>query len=720
MVAVFADVTEHCHSEFLSPAVSGLVSTEKESGKPVHLEKEREEDCHSQAKATDWPTGHNIHLLPEQSIDISVEATSDPKPSTNGSSKASSHAVSPKPRQRLLGLFKRERDKTDEVQSPQKEEVMIPKQKEQGNTESLSQNAADTTVDKPASVKQEAKPYVLMEVRTVQLTALQKTPFKETVTSVDADTQQEATGGRVVQLPERLSNLKDFWERKNSGPKIVLTRQEARHIDITKTGMEASHDRQTSSDVESINNNGSPQLEMTVEDTADTSQEKNSLPLTDCSLLGDLSKEDGTYRANPVLIYEETDDSLTGSLTESQISKPQKNIITPVPSSVAFQTLTQEGDIAVPLPMLSNSSPQVDSPAKIIELKHYWEKEYTGPRKTASRVKESLSSSIHRNKVISPQLDLRRSLDSRENSEGEAQTSPHKTNSSVVLTVKGFVSQSPDRLPLRSSGGTGNVQPTCLQYQVKAETEPQERPLSPSKSHTARSKDQNDEVRRSPSKTCHPKVLPRESSSPKTSRLEGSPLKTFPINIEPQRKVTEEHQGKPTPVPRQRKSPSNEAKQKMLTDTKQSTDFSSYPLPLNLEDRGTCFGNVNSLGSSTSPQSKKASEKTFTSLARCYIPHDYQYYLGPHEKSYVPSFHQEKATAAESGVAHRPQNALRDFVGNQTDNPTEGIPPRISYWIVQNKDGNPSQDTTTRACSLSWASSSSELLNFFSICICSR
>lgn len=690
MVAVFSDVSEHCHSEFLSPAVSGLVSAEQGSGKLVCQETEPEVDRHSQAKTTDWPTGHNIHHqnLPEQSTDLSVEATSDTKPSANGSLKGLSHAVSPKPRQRLLGLFRREKDKTAEVQSPQKEEM-----KEPGNTQNLSQCAADTTVEKPASVKEKVQPSEMTGVRTLQLTALQNTPFKE------AETQQEATEDRAVHLLEKLSNLKAFWERENSSPKIIFTGEEARHKDIAKTRIEASNGPQTNSGVESTNNNLSPQMEITIEDTAGTSQDKCLLPQTDCNLYVDLPEEDGTYRANPVLIYEETDDSLTGSVSEAQISEPQENFLTTA-SSVTFNTQKQEGKIPVSLP-----SNQEDKPAKISELKHFWEKEYTEPKVIAAKIKEAARSSILGNTVVSP------SLDSREESGREAKTSPYKTRSNVVLKSLKASNRSPDRSQLRSSASTGDVQSTCHQYPVRADTGAQERPLSPSKSQPPRSKDQDDEVRRSPSKTCHPRVLPRESSNSKRSRLEGSPLKTFPIDIDPKTEVTEEHQGRPTPVPRQRKIPSHEAMQTVLTDTKPSAVITSYPLPVHPEDTGIYFSNANTQQSSssfsTSPQSKTASEKklgTFTRLARSFIPQDYQHYLGPQEKAHVPPFHQEKAASSESVAVNRPQNALKDTVGNQSDSP--------SSWIVQDKDGNSSQGSATRARSR--ASSGSELLNSLS------
>lgn len=640
--------------------MSGLGSTKKHSGNPFLQEAESEEDCRSQTQATEGPAVQNIHHPPEQSPPISSEATSDSKPPTSSNSKILSHAISPKLKQRLLGLFKKDVDKTDGTPI---EEVTAPKQEEPGS--SLSQDAAEPTSDKPASVKTEVKPSLSVEVRAA--VAPQKTPFRET-TSEDA--------GGDVQAPERMSDLRAFWEKESSDPKTGFTAEEASwHVDFAKMGMEASRDPKTGCDVENMNNDGSGPLKIPAEAPPDASQ-------TDRGLSVDLSKEDGTYRANPVIIYEETDESLAGSFSESHICEPQENIITPRPSLVASQTTMREEEIAVPLE---------DSPVKTA----LWE-ENSGPSATTSRVKES--SSIHR--AISPEVDLKTSSDSRENSEGEGQMSPHKTKPFVVLktsrvTSKGFVS--PDRSPLRSSAAVRDPQAAHNQYQASyTYTEVQERPLSPRKSLTPRPREQSDEVRRSPSKTCHPKVLPRETSSPKMSSLEGSPLKTFPIDIDPQTEVTAEHQVKPTPVPRQKKSPSHEAKEK----TQHSVDFSTNDLPFHSEGRGACFS-ANSSSLSTSPQSKRAPEKSPTRLARSYIPQDYQHYLGPQEKAYVPHFYPEKTSAEESDAAHR----------KQTNGSAEGNLPRITYWVEQNKDGNTGQDKTPS--SLSRASLSSELLTFF-------
>ncbi|XP_040039001.2 uncharacterized protein sytl2a isoform X1 [Gasterosteus aculeatus] len=661
------DISEHCISEFSSPAVSKLILVEQESGKLVQLET----DHHSETTSTDWITGCNIHhpKLPEERANVTVEDPLAIKPSHYGLT-GSSSTVSPKPRQRLLRIFRGEKEKTAEVHSRKKEEVKIAMQKEPGNTQNLCQGAAGRTIDKPASVRQEAKPSETTEVRTLQVTSRQDTQFKETVTSADTDSHQEATESMVIQLSERRSNMKAFWERENSGPKIVFTEEERRK-DNYKSGVDAPHGCQTNFDAKI---KFSPQKEIKVDDTADWS------PQSDSCFFVDLSKEDGTYRANPVIIYEETGDSLTGSVRESKISEPQDNVTIPVPPVLAFNTQNLERDIQVPLPKQSSSSPQEDKTVKISKTNNFLEKEYKGLRVIA--LKKDSRISILNFKDVSQQSYLRTSLDIREKSDKEAK-----------VTV--------------SSGSTGDVQSTCHQYCVKADTEYVERPLSLRQSQTSRSKDQDDEVRRSPSKTCHPRVLPRESSSPKKSKLEGFFLKTFPIDINPQARFVEEQQGKPTTVP------GHEAKQTLLTDTEPGVGITSQPLTPHPEDRGAYLGNLNtqqcSSSSSNSPQSKKLKKKMLTlpSLVRSFIPQDKQPDLGPKVKFDVPLIHQDKSTIAVNDALQSPQNALISLAGNPSYSPIEGNLRGIGSWTVQNNDGNDHQNTMTKAWSLSRTSSDS-------------
>lgn len=222
-------------------------------------------------------------------------------------------------------------------------------------------------------------------------------------------------------------------------------------------------------------------------------------------------------------------------------------------------------------------------------------------------------------------------VDSREMPEGEGQTSPRQTCYSG--------SRSPERSPLRTFACSEELHSPNPQPRVK------ERPPSPGKCSSPKPKRQKEDVRRSPSKTCHPRVLPRESTSPQTSRLQGSPLKTFPINIEPQ--TPEEHGGRPAPLPRQRRSPSHQAKQAAAADTR----------------------NISDVPSLAALQPVKVSAESPPGLARSCVPQDYQHYLGPHQKAFVPSFYQEKPTFAGSSD---PTEALPSGVQLMAGNHNQG------------------------------------------------
>lgn len=356
----------------------------------------------------------------------------------------------------------------------------------------------------------------------------------------------------------------------------------------TSADGEASHGPAVSSD--------SPQTTVTDMNTTDAGPGQDDPPQKDCGL--DLSGEDGVYRAKPIVIYETGD-----SLTESQ---PQGNIFASVPSSQAFRNPSEEVNHSAPLPFFA-----VDSIAVGVSKQRDGEHTKQAP----------LSSTF----LSTP------SADSREMREEEGQPSPPKTNYSL--------SRSTGRSPLSSPDH---------QHQVKAHA--QDRPPSPGKSDSPKLKRQKEEVRRSPSKTCHPRVLPRESTSPQVPRLPGSPLKAFPINIDPQ--TPEEHHGRPSPVPRKRRSPSHQAKQTVLADTR----------------------NLSDIPSSAALQPMKVSEKSLPSLARSCVPQDYQHYLGPHEKAFVPSFYQAKSTFADSS------------------DPTEAIPSRVQVTAGKLNQGTRSTE----------------------------
>ncbi|XP_074528325.1 uncharacterized protein sytl2a [Halichoeres trimaculatus] len=641
------DASGLCYLESLSPAVSGLSGAQQESGKPVHLDSGPEEALDAQPTTSDQFT-----------LNSDIDAASDP--------------VSSQPGQSVLG------DREEEELPSQQEEVNLYKQEEPANSHLLSQDAAETTTEKHSAV------------RTLQLTALQNTPFKEQETPADTSTE--------VQSPERLSNLKAFWERENRAPKTVFAWQETGLKDFNKTGKEAELD------VESANNNLSPHMVTTVERTAPASQEKCSLPQPSWSHLVVLSEEDGTYRANPVLIYEEADDTLTSYAREPETSENQENTNTPEKSSLPFNSQKQERDPPDP-------PPQEERRAKISDLKNFWEKEVTKSKENAASASRGSS---RRGKVFSPQTSQRSFSYSKERSDGGEVTSPTKTRSNTVIrsvdvSGKGFVS--PHRSPLKSSEPKPSRD---LQTRDEADTETLTSPLSPKRSPTPQAKDQDEETRKSPSKTCHPRVLPRETSSPQSPRLEGSPLKTFPIDIDPQAKNGEEPQWRPTPTPRQRKSPAHEAKQTALSETKPSSDTmtgdvntqqsgskspskspsrSSSKSPTRSSSRSSSKSPSESPSKSPlkspsesplkspSPQLRKTSEKklnTITRLARSIIPQDYQHYLGPSEKAHVPPF------TLNSDEPQSPHKSPRSSAGILKNSPQKSI--------EQNVEESSSQD----------------------------
>lgn len=403
-------------------------------------------------------------------------------------------------------------------------------------------------------------------------------------------------GSRVHQLPERCRSRKLLHvsagsERKLLGqlrdgndetteslPQGGAHQEEAAAaaaaVQLTVLQQTLSPQIATSADGQAVVSSHPPQMETTVITPAEAALGRSNPPQEDGSL--ELSGEDGVYRAKPIVIYE-TDDSLPESRTQDQVFVPVS------PPQASHQP--EEDNGPHPQPVSASDGTLV------------------GQQGAEEGLKQA---------PVSPTVPSTPSVESRGTAEGEGQTSPWKTNS---------LPRSLERSPLRSFGRTKDL--SSPDHQVK--THPQERPPSPDKSDSPKPKRQKEEVRRSPSKTCHPRVLPREATSPQTPSLPGSPLKTFPIDIHPQ--TPEEHHGRPTPVPRQRRSPSHQVKQTALADPRDMSDVPS---------------------SSAALQPVKASEKSLPSLARSCIPQDSQHYLGPHEKAFVPSFHQERRSFAES------------------------------------------------------------------------
>ncbi|XP_061904249.1 synaptotagmin-like protein 2 isoform X2 [Entelurus aequoreus] len=196
------------------------------------------------------------------------------------------------------------------------------------------------------------------------------------------------------------------------------------------------------------------------------------------------------------------------------------------------------------------------------------------------------------------------------------------------------------------------------------------------------------EVRSSSTKTCHPRVLQRKLPSPNVSSLEGSPLRTFAIDIDPQTKVDYNEQPK-NPVPRQKKNVCR-IQQTFQKDPKLTVENCFSPLQI--------VKPVTEEANSRNERSHQRGVSYFNnleqlidsqSLARSAIPQDYQYYLGPHEKAHIPPF-QSDEVARESKII---------TVGYQEDKGDNPIHSGIR--IIQSKDKTCNQQMLTRFRSLS-------------------
>ncbi|CAL8268425.1 unnamed protein product [Merluccius merluccius] len=644
------DLSEHCHDRF--PQVSIHLSTEQEAGKASYLEKGTEEEAPSQARSRQWFKMGAGDPIMSQPL---VEAASDITPTTNDGSKKPLHTASPKPRSRLLWIFNKveSKDHDTKEEDSREEEIVDNSIKPQ-----ISQTAAicvplDNQIN-PAWDDEEVKSPVPTEVRSLPLTAIQNSVIKDGVTSsvgTGSDPQQEPTESKE-DVAKKVSNLKAFWE---SGPKLITTRDQAMKDNAKKTSAEASSHDSTGSMVEN--------LPLGTESTrlcgpAQSDDETFPQEAKSSNLWMDVPKQDGTYRAHPILVNDETDESLAGSVKDFQENSP-----------------TGRETCSPLLPSQDQSSPPEDKPTEITDLKYFWEKDYSVPKIIVSKVKEASSSADH----FSP--DQSEEVYSSHPDLDEEAEDANVVSHTEPMIGKGFVTKS-----------LGKLQSSKLSHE--SEFSPShERPLSP-RCQSPRSRDSSDdELRRSPSKTCHPKVLVRESSLPRGSGVEGSPLKTFSIDIALEPKDHKEEGKWPTPAPRQRTDPSHEAKATGSTGIPGEEIISRSPrLPPQDCEKQTPAG---SSGMFATP----------TPLARSFIPDDYQHYLGSPEKAHLPPFEKEESTVDSSvnlsspvpvlDTQSKPRRPLRRQAVTYGKDMIEGSHSRIRSWIAQNAGSSSDQDKTT-------------------------
>ncbi|XP_055797881.1 uncharacterized protein sytl2a isoform X2 [Salvelinus fontinalis] len=665
------DQLEHRHAESLTLQVSDLHCAEQETGKPILLgaaaqgisaTKITEADGQSMAKVRDWfswnlgSSDKPQAQLPQQPSDelvTPVDIITDEMPSDAASKKPSSR-VSPKPRRRLLGIFSRWEAREEKIpapQSPVKEEVVLCEQKELDvitlnfvNCQSTVNTYSDQQQDlhKCATDKQSAKNEKTSEVRELVL--------KKEIDQTQQEPQRSAWG--VDTLPDKLSNLKSFWERE-IGPKILLSKlstdtmrcevlvsagdtcDQKMHdfakaetveasssfqniqLDLVTSGMRKSNIfgaiSNNSNDSHMLINHPVSQKVETSEQcnidlSAALSYDEKSSSSVESNYMLKTSGDSGTFRDKSILISEDNSSSSVGLTVPSQTVQPDEKVDIPLHVSPSSPRTSRQGRVPVPLVRRSLSQ-QESRTAKINNLKSFWEKENSGPRVIVGKPNEALESQTHPFSETSPvhhsiatsqsilrtiETDLGKGDCDKQSSSLYGVKASASDLSMTERIEKGFIKPSSNSSLPSSDCSVGHVDSINQQDSCKMETGPtlyQERPLSPKtplpRSEIPKWKDKtDDELKRSPSKTCHPKALPRGSSSVQGARCDSSPFKSFSIDIA---SPTREHQDDPeraTPVVKQRKGLSREAMQSGSESTKHTLGITSTSPQFSSEEKG--------------------------------------------------------------------------------------------------------------------------------------
>ena len=577
--------------------------------------------------------------LPSQQTDQSevvVASISDAKSPSDADVSKLPRTVSPKPR--LFGIFSRgqAKEKSPETERAVENETTSSEDRGLDDVMSTSQTDSTTTLQYQHETDIESDE-TLEETEVLQPEFLSEDAIQSS-SSVFNKVEHEVVKSEVEadEFLKKLSNLKSFWEREYSGPKILNAKSSTDSKIHTTSGDHCDQKEYLNEDppkietTEASSRIQSPPLDrvssgMTTSEDSERSVDSFSPPTAvahpenpppvESSVLLNIPSADGTFTARPILISDETDSS-------------------PEEAAAASQVVTQ-------------------------------------PRDDASSPVRPLSPSP-KNK-------------------GEGETVSH------------------------------------------------ERPLSPApntpKSRIPKPKDaSDDELRKGPSKTCHPKALPREVTNCKGSNA-GSPLKTFPIDIASPSKELEEESEKQTVG--QRKSPSHEAKQALksilkipsslpqcrqdqfsMTQPRRGSDQSAlsslrYPSrSIGHPGRRTSLGNLNlssglprgpnhrdptarrtSEGGEIRPHltnrdlgKRKSSEDTGVSslLARSFIPQIVQRVDTTPQGTDIPPFIQEQQAEEQKGIFDAPAASIN--VGYRGLNP--------------GMDSEESQDTSTAESSM--------------------
>lgn len=510
-----ADHHELC-AEPQSTQVSNFRSTADITGKAIQLSNE----CQTRKVTEDWFwRGSRDGMLTKP---IQRERNQE-EPKDRGTSDAKSEDLespvvqqktkpSPKPRRGLFALFSRAEKKDKSLSR-------VPSQEK--STSELKHEAVDDI-------------------------GLQDEKTKSKILQEENGNKADGSQREIVQAevsPGRLANLRSFWERGSRGPKILSIKKEEKQEskpsalnENVRNALDSSTSLSRSSDPNPVNTSEYPvDVEYTTSEISAISSNENGKPFDlDSSKISDSIKTD----VDPVSF---------GSFLKHTANTPDDKL----QEDALAEFLSRDiSDLKKEISTFKMSLSQQENKVSIDDLRSFWEKEKSGLRVLVGSPTHQESSSQRSSIELSKsQLDIRSDSPDLTHSLDRMSLSSNKDNGLIVIEEEMETNeekQNPSTVPEQDQQdvrgrvpytvhNTCNFKPQSnSDRHLKASPPSTPGSLSSKGQNESQSKDQEQTRTSSPLRLF--KVPPRDSYPKKESRKDGSPLRTFVIDIKPANK----------------------------------------------------------------------------------------------------------------------------------------------------------------------------------------
>lgn len=570
---IFSTVGHHeLYGEPQSSQVSNIHSSTEVTGKAIELSAEGQtdkvtvEEGRSISKILEWfGRGSRDGKLKESPVKREMNEE-EPKESPEAKSEDSASPVDqpktkppPKPRRGLFALFSRaeKKDKITEVQASDKEVISRAK------TESLEREPSCT-------LKPEADDNILQqtsvptESRMAEILKDKNKPDR--LICEDTPSREKFDQGEVS--PGKIANLKSFWERGDRGPKILSIKKEP-EVEESETS-QLSENYHNALDRRLSDSNTSPSKpkpsDQNPVDVESTTGEISSVSPRGSSCVIDTSAISSHEDGNPSSL--DSNKVSEGSSSELQTLTVKINVkLSPssllkykdnsLASDLQESICRDVSDLKKEISTFKMSLSQQEDKVSINDLKSFWEKEKSGlkvivgsPTCTANVKDPYTESSPKRSSVglSEPQLDIRSnspsSLDRMSFNEvgliaqkekmektEEKQRSPIRMPLQDLQDIRGMVSYVTTNISnFKQSVSDKHSKPSPPSSPLRS-LPPKGQHDKPQSADINQPKDQDQTRTSSPLRQS--KVPRRDSYPNKESKKDGSPLRTFAIDINP-------------------------------------------------------------------------------------------------------------------------------------------------------------------------------------------